>query len=149
MVSVAPQHMAERVQKGQPCRHDHQSHNKCRHKAGGGHLGRLVELLGSQLAGHVVARAVAEKEAEGLNHGHHGKRDAHGPCGAGPHLAHEKRVRHVVEGGDQHADNRRPCQLTDQMWNRLLGHMDKFFFLCLRRSHKKTPLGLSTAPASP
>lgn len=31
--------------------------------------------------------------------------------------------------------------VIDQMWNRLLGHMDKFFFLCLRRSHKKTPSG--------
>ena len=52
--------------------------------AGGGHALGVLVALRAETARDVVARAVAEEEPEGLNHGHHGKRDAHGPVALVP-----------------------------------------------------------------
>lgn len=102
-------------------------------KAGRGHLGGILKVVRTQLAGDVVARAVSTEEAERLNHCHQRENDANGGGGAGVDFADKKGVRHVVKGCDQHTDDGRDCQLANQSGNRGLGHTVKFLlslFFC-------------------
>ena len=75
-------------------------------KASGGHLGGSLRVLAAQLPGDEVAASVAEEEAHGLNHGHHGEDHAHRTGGGVAfQQTHEEGVRHIVKRGDQHTDD--------------------------------------------
>ena len=99
-------------------------------KAGGSHVGGGFRVLLAQFPGDEVAAAVAEEEAHRLDNGHHGKHHAHGAGGAGAFQhTHEKGVRHIVEGGHQHADDTGQRQAADQPAHRGLGQFMKLLLL--------------------
>ena len=68
----------------------------------------------AQQAGDGVARALAEGEADGLDDGHHGEGHAYGGGGAGTDLPYEVGIGHVVDRGDQHADDGGNGEFGDQ-----------------------------------
>ena len=76
-----------------------QPREKAQHYARGGHLPSQVIFLGTQLPGHIVARAVAEEEADGLDDGHDGKRDAHGSGTLRVDGSHEISVGKIIHAG--------------------------------------------------
>ena len=77
-------------------------------KAGGGHALGVLVVLRAEAARDVVARAVPEEEADGLDERHRGERDADGRRGLRVDAADEERVGHVVKARDEHADDRGP-----------------------------------------
>ena len=72
----------------------------------------------------------AEKEAKSLHHSHQRKDDAHS-TGSAVAFQHpnEKGVCHIIESGDQHADDTGNGQFADQWSHRRLGHLLKFLGL--------------------
>ena len=93
-----------------------------REEAHGGHLRRVVAPAGTEAARDVVARAVAEEEAHGLDESHIGKRDADAGSGLGGEMADEGSVDDVVEGCDHHTDHRRHRQTQHQPRHRRARH---------------------------
>ena len=82
-----------------------------------------------QFPGHVVSGSLAEEEAAGLNDRHQRKGNAHSARGAGGvQFSNEKGICHVVNGGNQHADDGGNRHFTNQGANGRLGHLLKFFF---------------------
>ena len=79
------------------------------------------------------------RKADSLYHGHGGEHDAHRAGCAGSDLADEKGIRHIIDGGHQHADNRWNRQPRNQCGNRRFDHLYKTFFLCHRFLHLQTP----------
>ena len=82
----------------------------------------------AQQAGDGVARALAEGEADGLDDGHQGEGHAYGGGGAGTDLPYEVGIGHVVDRGDQHADDGGDSQRGHQVGDGGLGHLGKFVF---------------------
>ena len=117
-------------QKDLPKDADDQACGQSGEEAGGGHVGGLLHMMLAQFPGDEVAAAVAEEEAHRLDNGHEGEYHAHGAGGgiAFQHT-HKEGVRHVVKGGDQHADDAGQRQPADQLADRVLGQVVKFLFL--------------------
>lgn len=111
---------------------DEDACRQCGEKAGGGHVGGLFKILPAQLPGDKVAAAVAKEKAHCLDDGHKGKNHAHGAGGAGVFQhPHKECVRHIIKGGNQHADDAGKSQPADQVADGLLRHLVKFLFLLI------------------
>ena len=109
---------------------DDASGQKGQGHAGGGHFFGVGGFMAAQLAGDIVAGAVAEEEAHRLDHRHQGEHHAHRAGGAvAVELAHEIGVHHVVAGGDHHADDGGDRHFAHQMTHRLTGKLLEFGFL--------------------
>ena len=74
-----------------------------------------------------------------LDHEHQGSDDPHRPGCAGPDLAHEKGVRHIVDRRHQHTDDRGHRQPGDQPVDRRLDHHPVSLVLCHRLFHHISP----------
>ena len=99
------------------------AHADGQEEAGGGVVGGCVRILLRQKTGDHAARAVAQHEADGLQHRHQREHHAHRAAGAHPQRAHEVGVRQVVDVRDEHADDRRHGQRDDQALHRGLRHL--------------------------
>ena len=124
------QEHGQRLQKELAQNADHRPRRQGGEKAGGGHVAGLLKVLLPQLPGDEVAAAVAKEKAHRLDDGHEGEDHPHRPGGAVAFQhAHEEGVRHVVEGGDQHADDAGKGQPADQAADGGLGHLVEFLLL--------------------
>ena len=106
---------------------DDKAGGQCREESRGGHVGGGIRILSAQFAGDEIAASVPEKEADGLNDCHHGEHNAHG-AGGGIALeeTHKEGISHVVECGDQHADDAGDGLTTDGAANGRFGHFTEF-----------------------
>ena len=74
---------------------------------------------------------MAAEKAEGLDDRHQRERYADRRGSAGSDPGDEERVRHVVNGRNQHSDDGRNGHFADERLDRRLGHLDEFLFLCV------------------
>ena len=114
-----------------------------RQKKGGveGHHRHALDLLPPLLAqkpGDMVAGPLAEGEADGLDDGHEGEGHAHRRRGAGADPAHKEGVGHVVEGGDEHADDGGHRQGGHQTGDGGLGHLGEFVRRGTKHGHVRS-----------
>ena len=113
-----------------------------RKETGSCHIGGFLIILFAQLPGDVIAAALTEEEAYGLDNCHHGKDHAYGTGGCiAVQLADEIGVCHIVEGSNQHTDDAGNCQLSDQPAYRRLGHHFELGFVFI---HKTTNILFSS-----
>ena len=86
--------------------------------------------MAAQLAGDVVAAALTEEKAGGLDDGHQRKDYAHCAGGrVGMEHTHKKGVRQIVGGSHQHGDDGGNCHFTYQPSHRFGGQVMVFFLL--------------------
>ena len=109
---------------------EQQAHEYGQKKAGGAVLGRSLHVALRQKAGNHAARAVAQHEADGLQHAHQCEYHAHRAAGAHTQAAHEEGIRQVVYIGNQHTDDRRYGEAENQFLHRRLSHFPVMQF-CL------------------
>ena len=121
--------MRQRLQKQKAKRHQEKPQGEGQEKPGGSKLFCGLCVLRAKFSGNGVAGTVAAKKAQCLNDRHDGKYDANGSGGTGADAAHEKGVRHIIEGCDHHADDGRHRQTADQTGDRGLRHHLIFFIL--------------------
>ena len=86
----------------------HRQHAAAEHrreKGGGCHTFGIVVLTRAELAGNIVARAVTEEKADGLQQRHRRVGDADGGGGLRVELPDKGGIDHIVQAGDQHTDH--------------------------------------------
>ena len=108
--------------KDQTCCRQQRSGADCHDKCRRSELIRLLLPAFAESTRDQASRAHSDHEPEGLNDRHHRKDDADRSSGAGSEPCHEKRIRHVVNGCDQHRENRRDGEGDDQARYRSLRH---------------------------
>lgn len=89
--------MGERVKEDKAQDHQKGPQGKGQEESGGSQFPGGLDILGAQVPGDGVARAVAAEKSQGLDDGHHREYHAHRGGGAGSDLADEEGVGHVVE----------------------------------------------------
>ena len=124
------QQIGQRFQKELAQNTEEQTHTQSGEKPGGCHVGGVIEVLFSQFPGDEVAAAVTEEKADGLDNSHQGKDHAHSAgSGIAVQFSHEKCIRHIVKGSDQHTDDAGKSQLADQSAYGFLCHFVEFLLL--------------------
>lgn len=118
MVSVAPRSRTSGCRSSQSDEQDQAPRAEGGEKAGRRHAFRLFPALCAELARDVVARALPEEEADRLYERHQRKHHADRAGRARSQPPHEKRVRHVVNGRNQHTDDGRNGHFADERLDR-------------------------------
>lgn len=131
--------VAQRVPKHQPERQNDRTRAEGGEKAGRGHAGGLLAVLRAELARDVVARALSEEKADCLDRCHQREHHADRAGRARAEPADKERIRHVVNRGDEHADDGRHGHFADQRLDRGFGKLLIFAGLCVI-FHRLPPL---------
>ena len=131
----APQQVDQGVDKDQAAHRYEDASNQGTKESGRGYAGRPVVILAAKHPGQDAAGSLAEHKSDSLYDGHKTEDDTDRPAGAGTQLADKCGVSHVINAGDQHADNGRNRQGHDQFMNRGLCH---FFILCFSCIHNQS-----------
>ena len=86
--------------------------------------------MAAQLAGDVVAAALTEEKAGGLNNGHQRKDHTHraGGC-VGAHQSYKEGVRQIVHRRHQHGDDSGHGHFTHQLSHGIVGQVAVFLLL--------------------
>ena len=123
----------------QPDDHDDRARRERGEKAGRRHALGLLAVLRAELARDVIARALTEEKADRLNERHQRKHHADRAGRARAEPADKEGVRHVVDRGDEHADDGRHGHFADQRLDRGFGKLLIFAGLCVI-FHRLPPL---------
>ena len=96
----------QRVDIGKAQNRQHNTHAECREEADGGIAARTFLVARAQRLRHVRACAHAHHEGHGLDDRHRREDDADRAGGGSADLTDEERIRHIIDGGDEHGDDR-------------------------------------------
>ena len=89
--------------------------------------------LGTELAGDVVARAMAEEESKGLSYKHYREDDAYGCRRLGVDLSDEECVHNIIYACHEHGYYCGYSHRHDNLVDGLLGKKSIVFLFCMHK----------------